>query len=120
MSPDALLRHVQDALSPDLLRPEYREGNRQNRFHGHCYVAAEALFHLLRQHGHTGWVAVHARDDSDTVHWWLERGAAILDPTEAQYETPPYATGRRAGFLTREPSKRARVVIRRVNDAIRN
>lgn len=36
-----------------------------------------------------------------------------LDPTSSQFKTrPPYEEGRAAGFLTKEPSKRARELMK--------
>jgi hypothetical protein len=49
-------------------------------------------------------------------HWWIEdeRGN-VIDLTAEQFATPvPYDQGRGRGFLTRDPSKRAQVVIDRV------
>lgn len=113
---------VRASLTPDLLKPEYRERNKDNPFYGHCYVASEALFHLLNQHGDRDWHPVRARDNEGTVHWWLEnKDGWILDPTEDQYPddaAAPHDHGRRAGFLTKQPSKRAQVVIDRVNKSL--
>ncbi len=116
---------VRASLTPDLLKPEYREGNRTNPSYGHCYVATEALYHLLQQHGVSGgWSPVRARDSSGVVHWWLESSDGwIEDPTEDQYpddDSAPHDHGRRGGFLTKRPSKRAQVVIDRVNYSLYN
>lgn len=49
-------------------------------------------------------------------HWFL-RGplGQILDLTASQFKTRPnYSAGRGKGFLTREPSARARVLMGRV------
>ena len=114
-----LTLQVRESLTPDLLKPEYRERNKDNPFYGHCYVATEALYHLFQRHGIPGWSPVRARDKSGTVHWWLEHPDGwILDPTEDQYpddDAAPHDQGRRGGFLTKRPSKRAQVVIDRVN-----
>lgn len=82
---------------------------------GNCYVACEALYHLL------GGAAAHlvpmtVRHEGE-VHWYLAvrdlshaHGARVrLDPTASQFKTPPpYHKGRGRGFLTKRPSKRAR------------
>lgn len=108
---------MQQSLSPELLRPRYRRSN-PRPLEGHCYIAAEALYHLLGG-GTAGFVACVARDvDSDT-HWWVEHRWTDqrYDPTAEQYLeagfTPPYVLGRRTGFLTSKPSKRAQIVIER-------
>lgn len=114
-----LLTQVQRALTPDLLKPAFRAvWSPENPLYGHCYVAAEALFHLLGGKA-SGYVPHAARDGHGIVHWWLETAdGRILDPTAAQYlsigEQPPYAHGRGKGFLTRAPSKRAQRVMERV------
>lgn len=115
MTPDRIKQH----LTPDLLKPRFRrKAEGQHPTFGHCYVAAEALYHLLGGR-EAGLKAVRGRDDQGIVHWWLEDAeGAILDPTAEQYTSkglsPPYERGRAAGFLTREPSKRARVLMDRV------
>jgi hypothetical protein len=112
---DAMVAAVQATLTPDLLLPEYRAQVDDARpFYGHCYVATEALYHLLGgddaparpwRIGHEG-----------AMHWWLRTfDDRIVDVTAAQFATPvPYRLGRRATFLTAEPSARARTVINRV------
>lgn len=79
---------------------------------GHCYVASEALYHLIP--GRFKPMNVQHLGDS---HWYLtdlETGA-IVDLTGTQFEQPPdYTKGVGRGFLTRQPSKRAQIVIGRV------
>ena len=99
MSSDELIAQLQAHLTPDLLKPAYREQNRENPLFGHCYVASEALYHLLGGRA-SGWYPVHARDAENIVHWWLEKASGErLDPTAGQYTsqglTPPYPQGRR-------------------------
>lgn len=82
---------------------------------GHCYVASEALYHLLG--GKAAGLVPQVIQHEGGTHWFLRGpGGQILDPTADQFKTPvPYAEARGAGFLTRNPSKRARVVIGRVS-----
>jgi len=104
---DELIARIQAALSPDLLKPGYEHAHPLG---GHCYVASEALWHL------TGCVlhVYRARDPQGITHWWLQDGDKIIDPTAAQYTTPPYEQGRRAGFLTKNPSRRARILMEKL------
>lgn len=118
---DALVEAIQSVLTFDLLKPEYRRKSVEidSPLYGHCYAASEALFHALGGFV-SSWRPVRARDESGTTHWWLENDdGERLDPTAGQYECldiePPYAKGRRAGFLTREPSQRAREILRRLD-----
>jgi 8-oxo-dGTP pyrophosphatase MutT (NUDIX family) len=108
-----LLNHASASLSDDLRKPKYR-GN-PNKFAGHCYVSAEALFHMLGGHG-SGWVPQNIQHEGDQ-HWYLKHRETgqILDPTASQFKTKvPYEKGRGRGFLTSEPSKRASELIARI------
>jgi hypothetical protein len=109
---------IRAALTPELVRPKYR-GHPENPMFGHCYVASEALYHLLGGPA-SGLQSYRGKDDTGDVHWWLEDRLTgeCLDVTADQYlsvgKKPPYAAGRAGPFLTKEPSKRARIVIDRV------
>lgn len=87
-----LCAQVVRVLSPDLLKPEYRNQPGNPTF-GHCYAAAEAVYHLLggRQ---AGLVPMHGRDGQGITHWWLRSAEGIIDPTADQYLrrglNPPY------------------------------
>ena len=63
-----------------------------------------------------GWTPVRIRHENDS-HWFLcGPDGSFVDPTFDQFETPvPYEAGVGSGFLTREPSKRAREIIRRAS-----
>lgn len=106
-----LVGKVQQALTADLLKPEHRNG--AHPLAGHCYVASEALYHLLGGSA-SGWKPMNLQHEG-TSHWFLKRPGEILDPTADQFKTPvPYGEARGRGFLTKNPSKRARVVMQRV------
>lgn len=116
-SPNELMRAVTSVLTPELLKPRYRTWHSPaNPTAGHCYVASEALYHLLESRD---WCPRWA-PDGDHTHWWVQHvhSGEILDPTAHQYTvhglTPPYGDGRGCGFLTRQPSKRALVLLHRV------
>ncbi len=105
---------------------------------GNCYVLCEALYHLMG--GKTsGWKPCTVRHEGD-VHWFLMRDNAVaapitgtrsistaprvedlalsdivLDPTVKQFNTPPpYHLGRGCGFLTKQPSKRAKALMEKM------
>lgn len=111
---------IQAVLSPDLLKPEWRlrVGPADHPTTGHCYAATEAAYHLWgRKNGYSPRVA---RIDAETTHWWLERlDGDRLDVTAEQFDGQdlPYHLGRPTGFLTREPSKRAREILSRLSPA---
>jgi hypothetical protein len=85
---------------------------------GNCYVAAEALYHILGgQDSH--WVPHRMRVDSingKETHWFLRHrvNGTILDPSRLQFGglLPDYSYARGTGFLTKHPSARARALIR--------
>lgn len=99
------------AQRPDLLKPG-QGGN--HLLAGHCYVAAEALYHLAAKN--VGYRPYVLRVGAST-HWFLENAQGrVLDPTAAQFtRQPPYELARCCGFLTRQPSRRCQVVL----DALR-
>jgi hypothetical protein len=51
-------------------------------------------------------------------HWWVKGPSGeIWDITKAQFNTPvTYERSVSRGFLTREPSKRAKLLIKRIED----
>ena len=104
-----IIERLQAILSKcDYLRREPWKGS-ANPLAGHCYVASEALSHLLKAQGKSGWVAQVAQVHGGP-HWWLrhKETGEVLDPTASQFEGPvPYETGKNIGFLTKDPSKRA-------------
>jgi len=119
---DSLVRVVQEALSLDLLRTLYQERQAAGAhpLTGHCYVASEALYHLLGG-ADAGWTPMHIQHEGES-HWYL-RGpdGTFLDPTEAQFRNPvPHWHGKGKGFMTSQPSRRAQVVIDRVNARVRD
>lgn len=81
---------------------------------GNCYVASEALYHLLGGKA-AGWTPMCMRHEGST-HWFLRhRSGLILDPTRPQFRTPPdYPRARGKGFLTKQPSRRARELMDRI------
>lgn len=86
-------------LTDDMRKPMYRGDPHPTR--GHCYVATEALAHLIHA-PETGWQFCHVRHEGDT-HFFLRHQATgtILDPTWDQFQTPPpYRDGRPSGPLT--------------------
>ena len=106
-----LVSRVQEALTDDLRRRPWKGS--PNPLAGHCYVACEALYHILGSE----WCPCFIQHE-DAPHWFLRHRetGAILDPTASQFKTPvPYHEGRGKGFLTKQPSKRASVVISRVS-----
>jgi hypothetical protein len=79
---------------------------------GHCYVACEAIYHLLG--GKEGGLRPMFIYHEGSPHWYLMRGDEVIDPTASQFRSSvPYEFGKGKGFLTKKPSRRAAVVIDR-------
>jgi len=111
----ALVEEVRDSLTPDLRKKEYQDN--PNPMAGHCYVASEAVYHTMGGK-EAGWKPMSIQHEGGS-HWYLKNDelGIIVDPTADQFKTPvPYDEGRGTGFLTRQPSKRAKVVLDRLDD----
>lgn len=119
-----LVKLIQQSLTPDLLKPQYREQNATNPMFGHCYVATEAFYHLTKDDYQGRFGIYHGKDDEGIVHWWLHDNyeIQIVDLTAEQYfslnRRPPYEKGRAGFFLTKNPSKRAVIVMEKVKNEL--
>lgn len=111
---------VVDNLTDDLLAPKYRRmkknGNFPNTF-GHCYVASEAAYYLLGGKS-GGWKPMHM-SHLGASHWFLLHDSGkVLDITGDQFSAlPDYNKARGTGFLTKEPSKRAKKLLIRIKES---
>lgn len=103
---------VQQALSDELRRPPWQ--GTDNPYAGHCYVASEALYHLLGGKA-GGYRPMYIRHEG-SPHWFLkDTKGNVVDPTASQFRTAvPYDDAIGKGFLTDKPSKRAQIVLDRV------
>lgn len=83
---------------------------------GHCYVASEAAFHLLG--GKKGGWKPQFVKHLGCPHWFLKhQDGTILDLTAGQFQSPvAYERAIGKGFLTKRPSQRARILIKKVRD----
>lgn len=123
MSIEYLMDLIKSVLTIELLREKYKGKNLKNPLYGHCYVASEVLYYLIRSQSFDDhfweYKPCRGKDFDNITHWWLQDNEGkILDPTSEQYasqgKVPPYHNGRRSPFLTSTPSKRALIVIERV------
>lgn len=116
-----LIKKIQSVLTDDLLIPYWQKHKsiEDHKLFGHCYAASEALFHMLGGK-EAGYVPMRASTPLGT-HWWIrDKNGNYLDPTKEQFIHRgfelPYDRGIGAGFLTKQPSKRAQKIIDRVNN----
>lgn len=107
------LRRLQLALTPDMLKPEWRkhaEGKHQT--YGHCYIVSEALYYLFaKSRGYKPQVVRVDTPEGSTTHWFLKNASGeIIDGTKAQFTSRgisvPYEKAKGSGFLTNTPSAR--------------
>lgn len=118
-----IIEIIKKSLSPDLLKPCFREKNINNPTFGHCYVASEVLFHILNNP--KKYSPMRGKDKDGTNHWWIidVDNGNIIDPTVDQYnmlnKIPPYEVGVRCSFLTKSPSKRAKILLSRITEKVK-
>lgn len=117
--------NIEKFLTPDLLNNKWKKlADKKNNFSGHCYIAAESIFHILggKKAGYKSYVLNHAvwPDGLDTgeTHWFVKnKDGKIVDPTAKQFDIPiAYEKGIACGFLTVKPSKRAKILIERLKN----
>ena len=108
-----LVNRVRTLLGPHRLRPDFRRSRPANASPswGCCYIAAEAIWHLLGGPA-SGYRPTFIRHE-DAPHWYLTGPAGeVVDPTADQFVTAPdYTKGVGKGFLTLAPSARARSIL---------
>lgn len=82
---------------------------------GNCYVCSEAIFHLLGGY-EAGWKPMYMKHEGDS-HWFIQHKITgmIIDLTSGQFKTiPPYDKAKGKGFLTKKPSKRAKLLMEKL------
>lgn len=105
-------------LSEDLLDKKYRAMKAKATYlpetFGHCYVASEAAYYLLGGKAE-GWKSHHIKHMGSS-HWFLKhKDGTVLDLTASQFKVPiNYDKALGKGFLTKEPSKRARLLMKKI------
>jgi len=108
---------IREHLGPEWLRKDWlaRRPIDAVASWGCCYVACEALAHLVNVHRYRP-ASVRV---GDVIHWYLIDTSTgnVVDPTADQFDSlPDYDQGRRRGFLTTNPSKRAQKLLEKVNN----
>lgn len=108
-----IIKLIKMYLTKDLLKEPYKSISCievKDPMFGHCYVASEACYYLFAKD--LGYCPYYIKHENST-HWFLkDTKHNIIDITASQFETKvPYKLGKRIGFLTNKPSKRAKKVI---------
>lgn len=84
---------------------------------GCCYPAAEVLYHLWGKYNGFKPATKRSSPRRGDLHWFLRHpDGRILDPTASQFGNDPfdYTGARGCGFLTKQPSKRAQILLNRM------
>ena len=104
-------KRIIDNLTEDLLKKEYLNYPNKNNFTGHCYVASECYYHIANEN-----LKIYHIKHENSTHWFLRNDKnEIIDLTSEQFNTPvPYQNAKRGAFLTKQPSKRTKILIDRV------
>jgi hypothetical protein len=108
-------------LSDDLLDSKRRQYKKMHPLldttYGHCYVVSEAAYYLLGGKD-AGWTP-HCMKVNSTNHWFLKHSSDfILDITKHQFISKlDYSKAKGKGFLTKEPSKRTRILLKKISES---
>ncbi len=119
-SMNEIINNIQKSLTDDLLKSKYRK-TKKNHLSGHCYVATEALYHLLGD-DKVNYIPSTLKID-DITHWFLKnkKTGEIIDPTKDQFDYPlDYSGSRNRFFLTNKPSKRTLILLNRIYEKNNN
>lgn len=112
-----LIKFAQDAVTPDLVRPKYRSKIEEEGAHpltGACYIVCEAIWHIQGER-RSGLKPHYVKVDGDNHFYLVDDKGKVIDPTAAQFgKKPDYSEGKAFGFMTVEPSARARKLMKRI------
>jgi hypothetical protein len=104
---ESLIKELSACVDNSLRQKKYR--NNINPLAGMCYVICEAIYYLTKKQ-----VIPHRINHENISHWYLKSDYNIIDPTVSQFKRKPnYKNGKRAAFLTKYPSKRCLILIKR-------
>lgn len=121
MTPEQIIAAMTPHLSLDLAPPIWqrlaKRFNVTEPSFGCCYPAAEVLYHVWGKANGFKPATKRSSPNRGDLHWFLRHpDGRILDPTASQFGDKPfdYTGARGGGFLTRQPSKRAQVLLKRM------
>lgn len=105
-------------LSREWLYKKFEEKLPVHATYGHCYLATEAAYHLLGGK-EEGWKPYQLSQDGES-HWFLKHESGfLLDLTAEQFGAAPirYDLAKGKGFLTKDPSKRVKRLITKIQQS---
>jgi hypothetical protein len=117
------IKHVRNVLTNDLVDPNWKENNRKVSIGEHSAHAVEAIYFLIGM-SKSGLIPAYHLNKDDTEYWWLETDdGCIFDPTfdnskcDIQLYEEHMSGTNLIGYG--EPSKKARIIIERYNEAVK-
>ena len=111
-----IIENIINSLDESLLKKRFLRVKNKNKFTGHCYVATETLYHLLGDDQKKIYRPALLKINDDT-HWFLKNklNGEIIDITKEQFDFElDYGNAKNCFFLTKEPSKRTKILISRI------
>lgn len=108
------IKNIKKYLDDSLRKKKYK-GN-SNPLAGHCYVVSEVLYHL-----YPGKYKPFFIRHEDCPHWFLKdiKTNRIVDLTASQFSKKiNYKEAIGKGFLTKNPSKRAMIILNKIHSEI--
>jgi hypothetical protein len=104
---------IKQNLTPAMRYHKY--ANSSAPLAGYCYVASEALYHLMGGKS-SGLIPQVLRLSDGQTHWYLKgSNGVVYDPTAEQFDNIIEYTGRPTGYLTKTPSKRTRLLLDKIS-----
>lgn len=113
---NVIVPKVQDHLTDDLLRAPYKKMPNRKKLTGFCYVASETVWYQLTEHQRE-LLQPHYMRVNGMIHWLLKSKQLniVVDPTAGQYDEPlNYDNAIKCAFLTKKPSKRTAILLKRM------
>lgn len=118
-----LIRYLQLPESREILSEKNKKLYQSNFLAHHAYIASEFIYHVWgKKHG---FKPHYIKYDAFITHWFLKNPLSedIIDITLGQYPTgiaediiyTGHDTGVCTGFLTKEPSKRTKLVMQKLS-----
>jgi len=111
-----IIEEIIDSLDDSLLKKEFLLLKNRNKFTGHCYVATEALYYLLDDNERKKYCPARLKINGVT-HWFLKNkfNGEIIDITKEQFNFKlDYKKAKNCFFITKNPSKRTKILISRI------
>ena len=120
---NAAVKKTLENIETDDLQSSYKKMHETediNFLTGHCFVATEVLWELLKEQNRNDYVPIHIQHE-EVSHWYLKSklNGDIIDVTAGQFKTPvPYhhKKGKASGMMRMPeiPTKRTIKVLDRI------